>query len=67
MASTSSTDGADGDKEQPYKNLVVSSVQDVPDAAAVATAAVSGMVISEEESARLLRRIDRVSDSIVSD
>lgn len=66
MASNSSTDGAEGDKEQSYKDMVVSRVDDVPDAAAVATAAVSGMAISKEESARLVRRIDCVSSQEVA-
>lgn len=53
----SSTDGSDH-KEAPSKDLYVSSVKDVPDAAAVATAAVSGMTISKEEGSRLVRKID---------
>lgn len=57
MTSRSSTDGSDH-KEEPSKDLVVSNVNDVPDAAAVATAAVSGMTISKEEGSRLVRKID---------
>ena len=58
--SPSFQDGADLEKRPSvYKDLIVTSVKDVPDDAAIATAAVSGMTISTEEAKRLVRKIDR--------
>ncbi|ORY54995.1 putative MFS allantoate transporter, partial [Leucosporidium creatinivorum] len=41
-----------------YKDIVVTGVRDVPDSAAICTAAISGRTLSKEESARLVRKID---------
>ncbi|BGP48685.1 hypothetical protein JCM10450v2_004561 [Rhodotorula kratochvilovae] len=52
--------GADNEKDAGnYKDLVVSTVRDVPDAAAIATAAIANMEISDEEARKLVRKIDR--------
>lgn len=41
-----------------YKDIVVTGVRDVPDSAAICTAAISGQTLTKEESARLVRKID---------
>lgn len=41
-----------------YKDIVVTGVRDVPDSAAICTAAISGRTLSKEENTRLVRKID---------
>ncbi|GAA6054156.1 hypothetical protein JCM3770_003223 [Rhodotorula araucariae] len=50
---------ADNEKgAENYKHLVVSTVRDVPDAAAVATATIANIEITDEEARKLVRKID---------
>ncbi|KWU44746.1 membrane transporter [Rhodotorula sp. JG-1b] len=52
------TDSADAEKGDYGKDLVVTGVRDVPDAAAALTANIANVEISPEENKRLLRKID---------
>jgi hypothetical protein len=51
------TDSADAEKGDYGKDLVVTGVRDVPDAAAALTANIANVEISPEENKRLLRKI----------
>lgn len=51
------TDSADAEKGDYGKDLVVTGVRDVPDAAAALTANIANVELSPEENKRLLRKI----------
>ncbi|GAA5883136.1 hypothetical protein JCM3774_005330 [Rhodotorula dairenensis] len=53
-----SNSAVDAEKGDGAKDLVVTGVRDVPDAAAIATAGIANTEISPEENRRLLRKID---------
>lgn len=51
------SNSADAEKGDGTKDLVVTGVRDVPDAAAIATAGIANTEVSPEDNKRLLRKI----------